>query len=187
MPGISVLRSHQPRLLVVDDIEESRNLLRRFFGNRGFRIDQADSGPAALALIEKQSFDGVLLDIVMPEMEGIEVLKRIRTMYSRSELPVIMVSAKSAGAYTALALALGANDYISKPVDFSAAFACVQSHVLPLRDERLTRPVYEPAVDAQCDGRANAARLLTLATRLRREGHSNHADHLTVMAAKYLE
>jgi CheY-like chemotaxis protein len=187
MPRAGALRPRQPRLLVVDDVEESRELLRRFFGNRGYRIETADSGPAALALIEEQSFDAVLLDIVMPGMEGIEVLKRIRTVHPKSELPVIMVSAKSANAYIALALELGANDYITKPVDFSAAFACVQSNLLPLRDKHLTMPISEAAVDAQYGGRAHAARLLTLAARLREEGHANYADQLTTMAAKYLE
>jgi CheY-like chemotaxis protein len=184
---VSAPRPRERRLLVVDDIEENRVLLRRFFGNRGFRIEQADSGAAALALIGKQSFDAVLLDIVMPEMDGMEVLKRIRTMYPKSELPVIMVTAKSANAYIALALELGANDYITKPVDFSAAFTCVQNILLPIRDEQLTMPASEAAIDAQYGGREHAARLLTLATRLRQEGHFDYAEQLTAMAAKYLE
>lgn len=191
MPRVSAPRAprdrRQRRLLVVDDIEENRALLRRFFGNRGFQIEQADSGAAALTLIEEQSFDAVLLDIGMPEMDGIEVLKRIRTMYPKSELPVIMVTAKSSNAYIALALKLGANDYITKPVDFSAAFASVQSNLPPMRDKQLTISASESAVDAQYGGRAHAARLLTLATRLRQQGHFDYAEQLTVMAAKYLE
>ena len=175
MRRVSAPRPRERRLLVVDDLKENRVWLHRFFGNRGFRIEHADSGAAALALIEEQSFDAVLLDIVMPDMDGIE------------ELPVIMVTAKSTNAYIALALELGASDYITKPVDFSAAFTCVQSNLLPMREEQLTTPASEAAVDAQCGGRAHAARLMTLATRLRQQGQLNYAEQLTAMAAKYLE
>jgi len=129
------------RLLVVDDIIDNRNLLSRFFGSRGFQIAQAESGPAALALIEQQAFDAVLLDILMPGMDGIEVLKRIRKTRSQSNLPVIMVSGKSASMDISLAMDLGANDFITKPIDLAAALARVQSHLAPLQAERvMARP-----------------------------------------------
>jgi DNA-binding response OmpR family regulator len=131
---MSVVSSHQVRLLVVDDIEDNRNLLSRAFGNRGFQTAQADSGKAALTLIEQQSFDVVLLDIMMPGMDGIEVLKRIRATHSSIRLPVIMVSGRISGMDIKLALDLGANGYITKPIDFSVAFALVQSHLAPKRD-----------------------------------------------------
>lgn len=117
------------RLLVVDDLVDNRNLLTRFFTNRGFRIVQADSGPAALTLLKQESFDVVLLDIVMPGMDGIEVLKRIRVTHSPSALPVIMVTGKTAKMDIDLAMDLGANDYITKPIDFAVAFPRVQSQL----------------------------------------------------------
>lgn len=126
---MSAVNARQARLLVVDDIADNRTLLGRFFGNRGFQITQADSGKVALTLIEQQSFDAVLLDIMMPGMDGIEVLKRIRATHSSSHLPVIMVSAKTSRMDIKLALDLGANDYITKPIDFSIAFALVQTYL----------------------------------------------------------
>jgi DNA-binding response OmpR family regulator len=123
--------SQQARVLVVDDIPENRILLCRYFGVRGFMMVQADSGTAALTMIQRQSFDAVLLDILMPGMDGIEVLKKIRAIHSRSSLPVIMVSGKSARMDISLAMDLGANDYITKPIDLAGALVRVQSHLAP--------------------------------------------------------
>ena len=67
---------------------------------------------------ERQSFDVVLLDVMMPDLSGLDVLKVIREKYSTIALPVIMVTAKSEGIDVAEALAAGANDYVTKPVDF---------------------------------------------------------------------
>ncbi len=117
------------RLLVVDDVQDNRALLTRRFEKRGYLITEADNGYAALELIAKQEFDVVLLDIMMPGINGIEVLKQIRASRTPDTLPVIMVTAKSNNTDVIEALALGANDYITKPVDFSIALARVQTQL----------------------------------------------------------
>jgi DNA-binding response OmpR family regulator len=126
-----VLSSQQARVLIVDDIPENRILLCRYFGIRGFMMVQAESGAAALTMIQRQSFDAVLLDIMMPGMDGIEVLKRIRALHSPLNLPVIMVSGKSARMDISLAMDLGANDYLTKPIDLAAAVIRVRGHLAP--------------------------------------------------------
>jgi diguanylate cyclase (GGDEF)-like protein len=128
--------SSPPRILIVDDIAQNRALLKRFFERRGFEVAEAEDGSAALALVGRQPFDAVLLDVVMPGMNGFDVLKRIRATHSASVLPVIMVTAKVEGEDVALALELGANDYITKPVDFRVAAARVQSQLARLKAER---------------------------------------------------
>ena len=113
------------RLLIVDDVRENREILRRRFERHGFLATEACGGIAALDLIERETFDLVLLDIMMPDIAGLEVLAHIRSKYSPGSLPVIMVTAKSQSEDIVEALNRGANDYITKPVDFSIALARV--------------------------------------------------------------
>jgi len=111
------------RILIVDDIADNRAVLARRFQRRGYETVEADGGRQALELLAAQSFDLVLLDVMMPEMDGLEVLRRIRSQRSAIELPVIMVTAKSESENIVEALGLGANDYVTKPVDFAVALA----------------------------------------------------------------
>src|SRR5215212_5970237 len=119
----------KPRLLIVDDIADNRTVLARRFERRGFEISEADRGQRALDLIAQENFDLVLLDVMMPEMDGIEVLKRIREHHSSVALPVIMVTAKSQSEDVVQALQLGANDYVTKPVDFAVALARANTQI----------------------------------------------------------
>ena len=124
-----------PSLLIVDDIEANRSILVRRFKHRGFQTVEANCGARALALLDDHSFDVVLLDVMMPDMNGLEVLKRIRERYSAAALPVIMVTAKSEGTDVAQALEAGANDYITKPVDFVVALARTKTQLALKRAE----------------------------------------------------
>ena len=121
--------SVRPRLLIVDDISDNRTVLTRRFQRRGFDVVEAECGLTAIELIDKESFDLVLLDVMMPGMDGIETLKRIRSQNSASALPVIMVTAKSESTNIVDALELGANDYVTKPVDFAVALARVNTQI----------------------------------------------------------
>ena len=124
------------RILIVDDISENRTILTRRFERRGFEIVEAEGGLAAIELIDKQSFDLVLLDVMMPGIDGIETLRRIRSRKSASMLPVIMVTAKSESDNIVDALELGANDYVTKPVDFAVALARVNTQISRRRAEQ---------------------------------------------------
>ena len=124
------------RLLIVDDVNDNRTLLTRRFERRGFEVVEADSGFAALELIDREPFDLVLLDVMMPGIDGIETLRRIRKQKSASALPVIMVTAKTGPSHIVDALELGANDYVTKPVDFAVAFARVNTQIGRKRAEQ---------------------------------------------------
>jgi diguanylate cyclase (GGDEF)-like protein len=126
---------YRRRLLIVDDVRDNRVLLRRRFERRGFEVVEAESGLTALDLIDAESFDLVLLDIMMPGIDGIETLKRIRKQKSASQLPVIMVTGKTATENMVEALQLGANDYVTKPVDFAVALARVEVQISRKRAE----------------------------------------------------
>src|SRR6185437_8960254 len=129
-------QERQPRLLIVDDISDNRSILKRRFERRGFDVAEAESGLIAIDLIEKGAFDLVLLDVMMPGMDGMETLKRIRSRKSASALPVIMVTAKSESDNIVDALEHGANDYVTKPVDFAVALARVNTQLSRRRAEQ---------------------------------------------------
>ncbi len=114
------------RLLVVDDVEDNRTILARRFIRRGYRVAEAEGGRRALEVLAGQEFDLVLLDVVMPDLNGIEVLKWIRQTWSAEELPVIMCTANNSSDDIVQALDAGANDYVAKPVDFAVALARVK-------------------------------------------------------------
>ena len=132
-------------ILIVDDIAENRDMLSRRLERRGYMTEQAEDGRSALDVISTQAGDLVLLDIMLPDMNGLEVLSRVRESYPRRALPVIMVSAKNESFDVVEALNLGANDYVTKPVDFAVAMARIDTH-LQMRDtdEKTDRTSLEP-------------------------------------------
>jgi diguanylate cyclase (GGDEF)-like protein len=119
----------RPHILIVDDVEDNRILLRRRFERQGFEITEADGGIAALELIERQDFDAVLLDFMMPDLDGVEVLRQVRRTRPSAILPVIMVTARTQSEDLVHALNAGADDYITKPVDFQVALARVKTQI----------------------------------------------------------
>ncbi len=117
------------RILVIDDEESNRSLLRRRLIGQGYSVSEASSGAGALRMIEDESFDVLLLDFMMPEMDGLETLDAIRKRYSISELPVVMATARTDREDVVRALNHGANDYVGKPFDFSIVIARVQTQL----------------------------------------------------------
>lgn len=136
-------RAGAQRLLVVDDIRENREILRRRFERHGFEVIEAAGGLEALNLIDRESVDLVLLDVMMPDLAGLEVLARIRSRYPAGVLPVIMVTAKTQSEDIVEALKCGANDYITKPVDFSIALARVTTQLDRKQAEESNRRLNE--------------------------------------------
>ncbi|HVI31078.1 hybrid sensor histidine kinase/response regulator [Phenylobacterium sp.] len=131
------------RILIVDDIADNRTILGRRFQRRGFEIAEADSGRGALEMIARETFDVVLLDVMMPDMNGLEVLRRIREKHTDVQLPVIMVTGKTESQDIVEALTAGANDYITKPVDFAVALARVSTQVRSRQAEEQVRRANE--------------------------------------------
>ena len=117
------------RLFIVDDNEMNRDMLARRLERKGYEIDVAESAQQLLQRIKPDSADIVLLDIEMPDMSGLEALKKLREGFSSIELPVIMVTAKNQSEDIVKALDLGANDYLTKPVDFPVALARIATQL----------------------------------------------------------
>jgi adenylate cyclase len=127
------------RLLVVDDNELNRDMLSRRLGGRGFAVEIAEDGEQALARIEQQAFDLVLLDVMMPGLSGIEVLQRLRERWPESDLPVIMATARDSTEDVVEALRLGANDYVTKPLDFPVVLARIETQLTLKRQKQEIR------------------------------------------------
>jgi diguanylate cyclase (GGDEF)-like protein len=125
-------------LLVVDDDPMNRDALSRRLTRTGYRVLTAPSGADALAVLATERIDAVLLDVMMPGMSGLETLKRIRQVRSISDLPVIMVTAKDGSDDVVEALDLGANDYVTKPIDYAVALARIRAQVMSRRSDPLT-------------------------------------------------
>ena len=127
-------------LLLVDGHEANREMLQHRLERRGFVVDAAACGEEALRLIDTQFYDLVLLDGETTDLPGIEVLKAIRERLSAIELPIIMLTLKDDTEDIVEALQLGANDYLTQPIDFPVAVARIRTQ-LSLR--RVTRQLEE--------------------------------------------
>jgi phosphoserine phosphatase RsbU/P len=116
-------------LLVVDDDEANRDILSRRLTRQGYDVTLAEDGSRAIARTRERPFDLVLLDVVMPGLSGLEVLQELRQAHPATELPVIMVTARNESGDVVEALRLGANDYVSKPLDFPVVLARIQTQL----------------------------------------------------------
>jgi PAS domain S-box-containing protein len=125
-----------PALLVVDDEDTNRNLLARLFESKGFQVESASSGAAALEHLRAGSTDLVLLDMNMPGMSGFDVLKEIRASYTPGALPVVMVTGFGERQDLIRALELGANDYVTKPIDLPVVLARIKTQLARQQAER---------------------------------------------------
>lgn len=118
------------RLLVIDDSPTTRTLLSKRLRQAGYTIFEASSGEAGLALLEQEEIDVVLLDVVMPGMSGLDVLQVIRSTRSVTDLPVIMVTARTESSAIVEALESGANDYVTKPAPLPVVLARLRTQIM---------------------------------------------------------
>ncbi|MET0012666.1 MAG: EAL domain-containing protein [Sedimenticola sp.] len=117
------------KILVVDDNEINRHLLVKQLSRKGFSATSAQDGEEALECVRRESPDLILLDIMMPEVDGMELLRIIRRDFPATELPVIMVTAKPESEQIGEALEQGANDYVTKPVDIKVLQARINTQI----------------------------------------------------------
>ena len=102
-------------ILIVEDDEEIRDLLSLAMGREGWRLVMAKNGETALPLLKREAFDCVILDIMLPGMDGFTVLKKLKAERALGAIPVIMTTARGEDADIVAGLELGADDYVVKP------------------------------------------------------------------------
>ncbi len=127
------------QILVVDDIEANRELMRAMLEPLGFTLHMADSGERAIAMVEKLNPDLVLMDLVMPGLNGLEATRRIHRLPERRELPIIAVSARAFPEDKRASLTSGCVTHISKPVHEQALFS-VMADFLPIEWLHIQEP-----------------------------------------------
>jgi DNA-binding response OmpR family regulator len=100
------------RILLIDDDERLHELLKSYLEQNGFHVTSAFDGRRGLSALEAGTFDAVLLDVMLPGMDGVEVCKRVR---QKSNIPIVMLTAKGDETDRVVGLELGADDYVAKP------------------------------------------------------------------------
>ena len=112
------------KILIADDEAQIREILRIYFEKEGFEVIEAEDGAAAILKVQSEKPDILLLDIMMPVLDGIEVCKQVRKM---TDLPIIMVTAKDDDDDRIAGLEIGADDYITKPFNSREVVARVKA------------------------------------------------------------
>lgn len=112
------------RILIVDDDKEIVDLLAIYLGNEGYEIEKAFDGMEALDKLAQKEFHLVILDVMMPQLDGLEVTKRVR---KNSQIPILMASAKTNDMDKIMGLMTGADDYVAKPFNPLEVIARVKS------------------------------------------------------------
>lgn len=118
--------SHK-KVLIVEDEQDILQLVKLFLEKEGFRVVTAVTGPEGLRGVKAEKPDLVVLDLMLPEMDGLEVCKRLRAAPDTAMLPIIMLTAKAEESDTIIGLELGADDYVTKPFSPKALVARVKA------------------------------------------------------------
>ncbi len=124
------------RILIVDDDQINSRILSQRLVKRGFTVSCVHSGKDCVEAMMTDTPDLILLDIVMPDMDGIQVLQYMRTVYSSIDIPIIMATAKTDVNDIVECLKFGANDYLQKPVNIDIAEARINAQINAVRNYR---------------------------------------------------
>jgi len=133
-----------PRILIVDDNETNRDILRTRLSPHGFELMEASDGEQALSIAREHRPDLILLDVMMPKIDGIEVCRRLKADADLPFMAIVLVTAKADSKDVVAGLEAGADEYLTKPVDQAALVARVKSM---LRMKELTDKVSAQAAD----------------------------------------
>jgi CheY-like chemotaxis protein len=114
---LSNLNDGPRTILIVDDFDDTRLLLRTWLQKKGFRVLEAEDGNRAVLAAESNRPDLIIMDVEMPELDGLAATRKIRKLRNFEAVPIVAVSAYGADQYRAHALAAGCNEYVSTPFE----------------------------------------------------------------------
>src|SRR5438876_2310080 len=124
---LDVAMHNPPRILIVDDNETNRDILATRLATHGYELTQAADGEEALMAAREQLPDLILLDVMMPKLDGFEVCRRLKADAGLPFMPIILVTAKADSKDIVMGLEAGADEYLTKPIDQLALVARVKS------------------------------------------------------------
>ncbi|HEY7533878.1 MAG TPA: response regulator transcription factor [Nitrospiraceae bacterium] len=133
------------KILIIEDEQDILQLVKLYVEKEGFRTVTATTGTEGIKQVKQEKPDLVILDLMLPELDGIEICKRLRSAPETATLPIIMLTAKAEESDTVIGLELGADDYVTKPFSPKALMARVKALFRRLErkpDERLTQYQY---------------------------------------------
>ncbi|HJU56255.1 MAG TPA: response regulator [Pyrinomonadaceae bacterium] len=122
--------SAPPTIMVVEDFEDNRFMMRRLLEMSGYRVLEAVNGEEAVELAHRERPQLILMDLSLPQLDGLAATRRIRQYLDMKDVPIVAVSAHDTADFHADALAAGCNDYVTKPIDFDQLEALL-SRLLP--------------------------------------------------------
>ena len=159
------------KVLIVDDAHDNVKLLAYDLADEGYEVLSAYNGQQALALAKKEKPDVILLDIMMPEMDGIEVCRCLKADQELRAIPVILVSAKGAAEEIIEGLDAGAQDYVAKPFSFPIVAARVRSaiRIKTAHDtiETMNKQLDEARTQAEAGSKTKSAFLASMSHEIR--------------------
>ena len=117
-PGMDESGDRCPVVLVVEDFEDNRFMMRRLLEMSGYRVVEAVNGNQAVESAASHRPDIILMDLSLPQLDGLAATRRIRAQENSRRVPIVAVSAHDSADFHAEALAAGCNEYVTKPIDF---------------------------------------------------------------------
>jgi DNA-binding response OmpR family regulator len=117
------------RILIVDDDPNTLEILRRWLNREGYATVSADNGPACLDALGKEAVDVIVLDVMMPGMDGLQVCERLREHATWRTIPVVLLTAKDDIETRSRGMLLGVSEYLTKPVNKLELFARLQAQL----------------------------------------------------------
>ena len=129
MKSSTAMQISKPVILVVDDFDDTRLLLRTWLERKGFQVIEAENGNEAVSKAESQRPSLIIMDLEMPELDGLAATRKIRSVKELEKVPVLAVSAYGAEQFREDALAAGCDEYVSTPFEPEALEKLIRSFV----------------------------------------------------------
>jgi CheY-like chemotaxis protein len=120
-------RKGVPKILLVEDFDDTRLMMKLWLQRRGYRVIEAENGEEAVVAAEREHPDLIIMDVMMPGMNGLDATQQIRQYQALERTPIVAVSAYGADEYRSLALEAGCNEYVSTPFDPATLAELIES------------------------------------------------------------